>query len=281
MAGLFPKDGVPPNQTINAINPAVGAGCKVLFHAALCVGRFNPAAANAVISEITQAVNLIDDYDCNRLDNLAKLIKMNLCEFNEVPFTPSSAFLAGCFNGISGKVNLNDIINWVINNQPPPQVYSICNLTGSTQINDEDTIGVCSEGSDVRIPASVFKDYFAGGSGAKTWMFGPRIGSLQGMNAVFPVNGRKVFFVEDMRGNDPPQLEMMGYKIDRLEGVGLPTIPWEYGRIWLMIYIDALGAWVRVHKTGLSWAIPGSNVSQLVFNMNSVDVSLFEAIPMS
>lgn len=282
MAGLFPKDGVPPNETVNAINPAVGAGCKVLFHAALCAPRFNPAAANAVISEITQAVNLIAPYDCERLDNLAQLIEMDLCGIGEAPFTPAIAFLAGCFNGLSGKITLQSLINWIINNTPPTPSFSMCALPFVNNVLDSDRIALCgSDGIDITVTAPGFKDYFKGGSTSKSWLFGPRVGSLQGMDAVLPVDGRKAFFVEDMRGNNPPQLEMMGYKIDRLDGPGLPSLPWEYGRIWVMKFDDSLGAWVRIHKSGLCWAIPNSNVPQLQFNMNSVDVSIYEAIPMS
>lgn len=291
MAGLFPKDGVPPNETVNAINPAVGAGCKVLFHAALCAPRFNPAAANAVISEITQAVNLIAPYDCERLDNLAQLIEMDLCGIGEAPFTPAIAFLAGCFNGLSGKITLQSLINWIINNTTPAPSYSICSLPFKNDVLDTDRFALCGwDGethSDITVTATGFKNYFKGGSGSKSFLFGPRIGSLQDLNGVLQVSGRKAFFVQDLRAESggqnpqiPGQLEMMGYKIDRLEGPGLPTLTWEYGVVWLMKFDNSLGAWVRIHRSGLSWAIPNSNVPQLQFNSNSDIVRLYDAIPM-
>lgn len=79
MAGIQPSNGVAPNLTSNALaNPNLAAGCANLWYALRCNPRLDPAAMNAMISEIINAVNSRCDpsvgsnaYDCNRLDNLA------------------------------------------------------------------------------------------------------------------------------------------------------------------------------------------------------------------
>lgn len=73
MSGIFPESGVPASQAAQAqINPNVEDGCDPLYHSSTrCNPRFDPAAANAVISEIVNLVNCADmPYDCTKLDNL-------------------------------------------------------------------------------------------------------------------------------------------------------------------------------------------------------------------
>lgn len=77
MAGIFPSAGVPASQTQNALtNPDVTVGCAELWYAPRCNPKFDPFAANAVMSEIINAVNCADlDYNCGRLDNLCLAIR--------------------------------------------------------------------------------------------------------------------------------------------------------------------------------------------------------------
>ena len=80
MSGIFPDSGVPANQALNSVNvPTANCGGDAgeLFHStSRCTPRFDPAAANAVMSEI---LNVMDDagipYDCNRLDNLSLAVQ--------------------------------------------------------------------------------------------------------------------------------------------------------------------------------------------------------------
>lgn len=76
MAGIFPRGGVPADQTQNGLtNPDVAVGCSELWYAPRCNPKFDPFAANAVMSEIINAVNCADlVYDCNRLDNLSRAL---------------------------------------------------------------------------------------------------------------------------------------------------------------------------------------------------------------
>lgn len=73
MTGLFPNSGVPATDANNSLlDPNVVAGCSQLWHStSRCQPRFDPAAANAVMSEIINLVNCSGlPYDCKRLDNL-------------------------------------------------------------------------------------------------------------------------------------------------------------------------------------------------------------------
>jgi hypothetical protein len=285
MAGLFPKDGVSPSSTINAINPTVVAGCEVLFHGSYCDPRFNPAAANAMISEITNAVNLVKAYDCNRLDNLSSVVTNDLCTYPEVAFTPEDAYLAGCFAGVSGKINFLDLVNYIVGQVPVVPGFNICQLPVLNDVMDADMFGACIDEEDSKISAIDIKNMLVSNTfGARMWIMGNQVGSLQSLNAAFPTNGRKAFFMQDLRGagpqDDPGQLSMMGTKIDRLDGPGLPTLGWEYGTIWLMLYIESAGAWFRVHKTSMSWGIPNSGAPVLTFSQNSAQVFIYDATPL-
>lgn len=80
MAGVFPDSGVPANQALNSVNvPTTGCGGDTgeLFHSTnRCTPRFDPAAANAVMSEILNVVNCAGNtYNCARLDNLCLAIR--------------------------------------------------------------------------------------------------------------------------------------------------------------------------------------------------------------
>lgn len=78
MAGVFPDSGVPASQALNALpNPPVTDGCTPLYNSSSrCNPRFDPAAANAVVSEIMNVMICAGiDYDCNKLDNLCTAIR--------------------------------------------------------------------------------------------------------------------------------------------------------------------------------------------------------------
>lgn len=78
MAGIFPTSGVPWNQATNAEDiDTTNCPDGALFHnTSRCNPRFDAEAANALISEIGNAVNDAGlDYDCERLDNLSAAIQ--------------------------------------------------------------------------------------------------------------------------------------------------------------------------------------------------------------
>jgi hypothetical protein len=74
MSGIFPDSGVPAHLALNTVDVPT-TNCQPggeLFHStSRCQPRFDPAAANALISELLNAVNWSGrTYDCSRLDNL-------------------------------------------------------------------------------------------------------------------------------------------------------------------------------------------------------------------
>lgn len=73
MSGIYPNSGVPASQAANTVDVNT-ANCTTgeLFHStARCNPRFDPAAANALISELLNVVSAAGlAYDCSRLDNL-------------------------------------------------------------------------------------------------------------------------------------------------------------------------------------------------------------------
>jgi hypothetical protein len=87
MSGIFPNSGVPASDALNTVNvDTVNCGPNgELFHStSRCQPRFDPAAANAVMSEILNLVagNTGDpcvpnsglSYDCSRLDNMLRAV---------------------------------------------------------------------------------------------------------------------------------------------------------------------------------------------------------------
>lgn len=73
MAGILPRDGAPPESTENGIDdPLLEPGCVNQYYESRCNPRLDPFAMNALISELINAINVLDiPYDCERLDNLA------------------------------------------------------------------------------------------------------------------------------------------------------------------------------------------------------------------
>lgn len=82
MAGVFPTSGVEAGQTLRSLPDGtypLAAGCDPLWHSTQrCVPRFDPAAANAVMSEIINAATCEaaggQEYDCNSLDNICRML---------------------------------------------------------------------------------------------------------------------------------------------------------------------------------------------------------------
>ena len=78
MAGIFTDAGVAAASARNAqANPSMVNGCLALYYSTgRCQSRFDPAQANAVMSEIVNLVNCGGTpYDCTRLDNLCTAVR--------------------------------------------------------------------------------------------------------------------------------------------------------------------------------------------------------------
>jgi hypothetical protein len=80
MSGIYPNSGVPASDAKNTVDVPSVAGCAELFYStSRCVPRFDPAQANAVISEMLNVMACASmPYDCNRLDNLCRAIRSML-----------------------------------------------------------------------------------------------------------------------------------------------------------------------------------------------------------
>lgn len=79
MTSIFPDSGVPASQALNSVDTAT-TGCVELFYStARCKPRFDPAAANAMMSELLNTVSqsaLV--WDCARRDNLSLAITQRI-----------------------------------------------------------------------------------------------------------------------------------------------------------------------------------------------------------
>jgi len=77
MTGMMPDSGVPPQDARNTILDPNTINCEELWYStSRCQPRFDPAAANAVLSELINAVNCAGiPYDCSKLTNLCDAIR--------------------------------------------------------------------------------------------------------------------------------------------------------------------------------------------------------------
>lgn len=108
MSGIFPTSGVPANQAANSVNTAT-TNCTELFHStSRCNPRFDPASANAVISELLNTVaGLGMTYDCNRLDNLLTSIK-HICHVATAQDPEADDKILFCKDGVLSSATFGD-----------------------------------------------------------------------------------------------------------------------------------------------------------------------------
>lgn len=84
MTGVFPGSGVGSSDAQNSIDPinmpAMVAGCEALWYSTMrCQPRFDPAAANALLSEMMNLIKCAGTtYDCTHLNNLCVAIQKML-----------------------------------------------------------------------------------------------------------------------------------------------------------------------------------------------------------
>lgn len=77
MSAMFPDSGVPAVDARNTLLDPDTVNCNELWYSTnRCTPRFDPAAANAQLSELINAINCAGiAYDCSKLDNLCTAIK--------------------------------------------------------------------------------------------------------------------------------------------------------------------------------------------------------------
>lgn len=94
MTGIFPSGGCSKDNAVNTVsNPDLVAGCNAKYHCPRCTPRFDPSSANAIISELLNAINCAGlDYDCDKLTNLCDAIEQHeikiegFIEYPNLPF---------------------------------------------------------------------------------------------------------------------------------------------------------------------------------------------------
>lgn len=209
MAGIFPAAGTAAANTANAASPVNTApGCDPLYHRIGCVPVFDPAAANALISEIVNAVNTLSPYDCTRLDNLANVLSTisDLCKLPTlaeigVGVPDLDDTLAGCFDGNTAQVSISALAA-LINAQK-----SICGLQDVGSLADTDYVAVCANPGDgyrdAKLQFSLLKQLIGNQSKAAILIPGPLILNFAGSGSnSFNVAGFQGFiaFVEASEG---------------------------------------------------------------------------------
>jgi hypothetical protein len=76
MSGVFPDGGVPASSTSNAVDVDTNCSTELFYSTARCNPRFEPAAMNAMISEILNVMACAGHtYDCGTLTNLCSAIR--------------------------------------------------------------------------------------------------------------------------------------------------------------------------------------------------------------
>jgi len=77
MSGIFPDGGVPAGSTVNGVSvPTANCPTELFYSATRCSPRFEPAAMNALISELLNLMACAGvPYDCSVLDNLCTAVQ--------------------------------------------------------------------------------------------------------------------------------------------------------------------------------------------------------------
>lgn len=139
MAGIMPAGGIPPQDAQNALtNAAIVDGCDSLWHANRCTPRFDPASANAVISEILNVIGAAGlEYDCTLLDNLAKAVSIHEISGNGSADLDGGGAPIALLNGDNRKIGggFIDIPNTF---HRPVNVFFFSDATGQWKMSSTD-----------------------------------------------------------------------------------------------------------------------------------------------
>lgn len=163
MAGIFPDSGVACTGIQNAACGIETVGtpeeCAPLYYNQRCNVQVSPLQINALISEIANAVNLTDPYDCSKLNNLKTTLAtiQNLCTQPDQPAVDFDDYVAGCFDGVSGKINVSLLANLIL-----AEVKTLCQLPAVTTAADTDSLAGCFAGQDARITLGNLKSLIGG-----------------------------------------------------------------------------------------------------------------------
>jgi hypothetical protein len=284
MVGLFPKDGVSKDSALNAAELEVAGLCEALFYANKCNTKFDAGAANAAMSEVLNAINLMIPYDCKKLDNLRTALELirNLCLQPTRPLSISNSFLAGCFGGESGKITIQSLIDAIIGGGGGDEPFTICGLPEKETMLGSDGFGACANSQQRRISLDQL-GAFIGGNVAITptvVSLGEYIGTAQDfqegpLTARVPIQGRSVMIFQDLRpdGGDPGSIA--GMTVDAVDvntysnGVSGANFGYrEYGQIIPLITAkDPLNPqsstkrWFAIHKSGHALRLDNSSAN--------------------
>jgi hypothetical protein len=127
MAGIFPEGGVNRNATVNTVaNPQIEEECTPLWFGLTCRPNFDPAQANALMSELLNAMKQSNvTYDCNELDNLADAMRIHSINYSKTIFLPDNpyAVLNGTHVVRQGNFTVPNTYNRTI------RCLAVCHLT--------------------------------------------------------------------------------------------------------------------------------------------------------
>lgn len=255
MAGIFPIAGVVAQQTLNAAFPiSTAEGCDALYYRANCRPMFDPVATNALISELVNAINVTQPYDCSRLDNLKQTLAkiQNLCTLpNATPAQIVDSALAGCFNGGAAKISfpelkeaILDICEWeeaaafaltdtvagcfggrrrtITLGNLRSVLIRLCELAVVTSATATDTLAGCFNGQNGRISVDNLSQVIGGGH----YRPGSRFATLGlGTSLQANVGQRTAFCVVSWTSPDPPIQIPFGMGVPNSIGI----IPWGAG----------------------------------------------------
>lgn len=171
MAGIFFEGGVSCSLTINAqCNVGISGDCAALYYSPRCNVGVNPLQMNAVISELINAINVVNVgsapslYDCTRLDNLAEVLRniRSLC--NQPTLTANidiSDRIAGCFDNQSGTITVGELLDWLMQ-----QFAVICDLEAAENPQRDNTlVAACVAGEERSLDGFQIGQMGVGGKG--------------------------------------------------------------------------------------------------------------------
>jgi len=199
MAGIFPSAGTPAGNTLNGTSPLnLVVGCQALFYRSNCAPVFDPIQANAIISEIANAINYAGKtYDCGKVDNLAQALAniTDVCRFPTLAQLGIGApdlddTLAGCFDGQTGRVSIAQLAALIL-----AQATGPCGAPAAGGLRDQDFVLACIDGNLVKAPFSIFKSETTSGDDFTQGGMIHGSGSQSGVNrGSFNVPGDAVAF---------------------------------------------------------------------------------------
>lgn len=190
MTGIFPNSGAGPSESANSLpNPDVVDGCVPLWHStARCQPRFDPASANAVMSELINLMNCNGvAYDCNALDNLCQALNLHSL-FGNIDTGLSALHTVTAAN----TVYLTETLTIPNSSMFTIPVLAILNLRAIVALNDGEGATVTArlhDGPDITDPelTQALLDYSLGAAA-----FGTLIRPVRSVVLDIPPGGRVV-----------------------------------------------------------------------------------------